>query len=146
MAMIRAHGIESRVLVLGFQPDVLSLEKAADVVVLCSEREPLGTVVLEAMALGKAVIVAASGGLPEMIEGGISGLHCLPGDPASLRDQLWKILRNRDLAASLGDRARATAVQRFALGAHGDALLAIYDELTSGAVTNAAEASATYFA
>jgi glycosyltransferase involved in cell wall biosynthesis len=129
MAEIHRHGIESRVLVLGFQPDVFSLEKAADVVVLCSEREPLGTVVLESMALGRPIIVAASGGLPEMIQDGETGLHCRPGDSISLRDQLSKMLRDRELALQLGSNARLKALERFSLRPHGNALMALYAEI-----------------
>lgn len=117
--------------ILGFQRDVLSLEAAADTVVLCSEQEPLGTVVLESMALGRPVVVAASGGLPEMIEDNLSGLHVVPGDATSLARQLRRLLETPALARELGQNARARAVELFSPQVHAKHLLEVYQELLS---------------
>lgn len=122
-------GIRDRTILLEFQPDIQPFEAAADAIVLCSEREPLGTVVLEGMAMGKPIVVSNSGGLPEMIEHGVTGLHCEPGDAASLAAQIRALIENPRLAKNIGDAARKTAVQRFSFQAHAAALQAIYDEL-----------------
>ena len=125
---LEATGLAARTVVLGFQPDVLPYELAADVIVLCSEREPLGTVVLESMSLEKPVIVAASGGLPEMVEDGFSGLHCIPGDPGSLSKQICRLIEDPALGEALGKRARQEVAVRFSLQAHAESLVGVYQE------------------
>lgn len=122
-------GVKNQTTILGFQADVLSFEAAADAVVLCSEREALGTVVLEAMALGKPVIVAASGGLPEMIEDGVSGLHCVPGDPESLASKLGYLIKHPEVGPAFGRKARARVKEQFSLQSHARRVLAFYDEI-----------------
>lgn len=129
LSAIAQAGLSARTTLAGFQHDVLSFEAAADAVVLCSEREPLGTVVLESMALGKPVIVAASGGLVEMIEDEVSGLHCKPGDPGSLSRQLCRLIESRETCESLGRQARKSAVERFSMDRHARELTSIYAEL-----------------
>ncbi|MBM3745868.1 MAG: glycosyltransferase family 4 protein [Acidobacteria bacterium] len=128
MAELRQGELLARTTTLGFQKDVLSFEAAADAVVLCSEREPLGTVVLESMALGRPIVVAASGGLPEMIQDGVTGLHCAPGSAESLADRLCKLIEEPGLGTTLGQNARQRAVDMFSLEAHGKALAAFYEE------------------
>jgi glycosyltransferase involved in cell wall biosynthesis len=132
---IKILGLADNVTVRTFEADVLSVEQIADVVVLCSEREPLGTVVLESMALAKPIVIANSGGLPEMIDDSVSGLHCLPGNVDSLYLQLKRLLIDRSLAESLGRTARKTAMERFSYSVHADSLLAIYDEVRAAPST-----------
>ncbi|MFN3326903.1 MAG: glycosyltransferase family 4 protein [Bryobacteraceae bacterium] len=128
-SLIDRLGLRRRTIVLGFQQDIHSVEAAADAFVLCSEREPLGTAVLENMALGKPVVVAASGGLVEMVEDEITGLHCQPGDAESLAGEICRLVADRELAHSLGRRARRRAVERFSMREHAEKLQALYSKL-----------------
>lgn len=127
--LIQELDLVRRTTVLEFDPNVLSIESVADAIVLCSEGEPLGTVVLEGMALAKPIIVAASGGLPEMITHGFSGLHCIPGDYRSLADQLSNLIEDRTIRDYLGKNARHVAVERFSLKVHARELLSVYTEV-----------------
>lgn len=131
LSLINDLHLSRRTIVADFQCDVLSYEFAADAVVLCSEQEALGTVVLESMALGKPVIVASSGGLVEMIENGISGLHCVPGDPHSLSEQMCRLIESPAERKRLGEGARKAASERFSLSAHAERLLSFYSELSN---------------
>lgn len=115
---LRSLNLLDATTVLGFQTDVLSLEAAADAVVLCSEGEPLGTVILESMALARPVIVAASGGLPEMIENGGERPPLAPGDPAPLACEIERLILNPAFARELGASARARARMEFSLTNH----------------------------
>jgi glycosyltransferase involved in cell wall biosynthesis len=141
---IQELGLGSRTTLLGFQHDVLSFEAAADTVVLCSEREPLGTVVLESMALGRPVIVAASGGLIEMIEDEVSGLYCQPNDPYSLSKQICRLIESRTLREAFGKRARECAVEVFSMNAHAGRLLSLYQELIESLIYARALPSRTF--
>lgn len=125
---IEQCGISDICTVLGFQEDIRSYEQAADTIVMCSEREPLGTVVLESMALGKPIVVSRSGGLVEMIEDQKSGLHCEAGDPLSLANCLRLLMENPGLRLALGENARKRALEEFSMGRHADRLRSLYDE------------------
>lgn len=129
LGLLHAIGLISRTTVLGFQHDVVPYELAADAVVLCSEGEPLGTAVLESMALGRAIIVTDSGGLPEMIEHDVSGLLCPPGDPDSLASRICALIESPATRQRLGAAACAEVQKRFSVEANARALMSVYCEL-----------------
>ncbi len=78
------------------------------VLVVPSRREPWGRVAAEAMAVGVPVVAASSGGLPELVEDGVSGLLYPPGDVGSLVERVGRIADDPDLRERLvaGGRAR----------------------------------------
>lgn len=127
---LEQRGIRGITRLIDFEADIASFELAADVIVLCSEDEPLGTVVLEGMALGKPVVVSNSGGLPEMVEHGKSGLHCTPGSADSLKRQILALAANRDFGRELGQNARERVVSQFSFRAHAKRLRDLYSDLT----------------
>jgi glycosyltransferase involved in cell wall biosynthesis len=94
---------------LGFvsQQKLSLLYERAAVVVLASSREGLPNVVLEAMAHGKTVIATPVGGIPTVIEDGVTGLLVPVGDAVALRAALERVLGDQVLRARLGRAARA---------------------------------------
>lgn len=78
---------------------------AMDIVANCSVGEPFGTVLLEAMALGKPLVAAASGGPLEIVEDGMSGLFVPPDDPVALANALKRVLGDEELARTLSSGA-----------------------------------------
>jgi glycosyltransferase involved in cell wall biosynthesis len=91
--------------------------------------ELLGLAALEAMASGTPVVCSRIGGLPEVVEHGVTGLLVEPGDGDGLRDALDELVRDRALAARLGRNARERALERFTWDACAMRCLAAYDEL-----------------
>jgi glycosyltransferase involved in cell wall biosynthesis len=87
------------------------------------------TVVLEGMAMGKAVIATATRGWAGVINDGVDGLLVPPGDPAALREALSRVLGDQNLRARLGRAARQAAVTRFSLRAYADRLQALLAEV-----------------
>jgi glycosyltransferase involved in cell wall biosynthesis len=67
-------------------------------------------VCLEAMACGKPVVVAASGGLPEMVKDGVSGLVFETGDADAMAERTLELCESPALAARLGAQARESVV------------------------------------
>ena len=101
-----------------------------DVLVLPSTMpEPGGLVVLEGMAMARAVIATAHGGPLDLIDDGIDGVLVAPNDPAGLAEAIVELVRDPDLRMSLGRRARAKVEASFSLPSHVAALAATYDEL-----------------
>lgn len=95
--------------------------------------ELLGLSVIEAMASGTPVVCSRIGGLPEVVEDGVTGFLVEPGDVAELRARVEEVLADRELAAALGRRARERVLDRFTWRACAERCLAAYDELVSGA-------------
>jgi len=91
--------------------------------------ELLGLAALEAMASGTPVVCSRIGGLPEVVEHGVTGLLVEPGDVRGLHDALERILRDRALAARLGRNARERALERFTWDACARRCIAAYEEL-----------------
>lgn len=108
---IRQLGLQSRVHLMGHIASPERLIADADVFVMSSQQEGLGTSVLEAMSLGIPVASTTAGGLPEML-GAESGLLVRPSDPEALADAVGRILDNPDLGTRLAEKAR-TRVLRF---------------------------------
>ncbi len=128
MIAVNSLGISEQVRMLGFIPDSKWMITLADAGVLCSENEPLGCFVLEAMAMGRPMLVTRSGGLPEMITEGENGFLFEAGGSDTLAEQLLVLSENRDLAKRLGADARRIAISRFSLEVHSQAIQQVYDE------------------
>jgi glycosyltransferase involved in cell wall biosynthesis len=109
-AQILQLGLEGRVHLMGHvvSPERLIVE--ADVFVMSSRQEGLGTSVLEAMALGIPVASTTAGGLPEMLGAG-SGLLVPPSDPRALSDAVARILENVEVGAGLAEKARSSVLE-----------------------------------
>ena len=78
----------------------------ADVFVLPSRSDAMPNALLEAMAAGLPIVAAAVGGIPELIEDGVTGLLVPPDDPASLADAVCRLLADPALAARVAEAAR----------------------------------------
>jgi glycosyltransferase involved in cell wall biosynthesis len=91
--------------------------------------ELLGLVVLEAMASGTPVVCSAVGGLPEVVQQGLTGFLIEPGNVDELGERLAELLGNRALARRMGENARALALERFTWEACADRCLSAYEEL-----------------
>jgi glycosyltransferase involved in cell wall biosynthesis len=112
-AHAEALGLASRVRFLGQRSDVGDLLAASDVVVLPSRREGLGVAALEAMAAGRPVVASAVGGLADAIADGRTGLLVPPARPAPLAAALERLLRDREMRATLGAAGAQRIADRF---------------------------------
>ena len=87
---------------LGQVRDIPALLTRAGVFTLCSLTEGVSLTILEAMALRRPVVASAVGGIPEMIEDGLTGLLVPPRDPEALATAIVRLLRDHSLADTLG--------------------------------------------
>ncbi len=94
------------------------LRRAAVVVVPSVWWENLPYAVIEAQALGRAVVASRTGGIPELIESGVDGLLVPPGDASALADAVRQLLSDPALARRLGDAASARVRARHDLDHH----------------------------
>jgi glycosyltransferase involved in cell wall biosynthesis len=98
---------------LGFVPhdEAQRLLSRAAVVVLPSHREGLPIVLLEAMARGRAIVATPVGGIPSLVEDGVTGLVVPKGDAEALRGAITRLLGNPALRRKLGAAARARVAE-----------------------------------
>jgi len=125
-AQIHRLGLENKVRLLGYTSDVATLLSECDVFVLYSRWEGFGLAVVEAMASGLPVVVANVPGLNEIVRGEQDGgILVPPGDKVALADALRRLIRDPDLCAELGNRARSRASE-FQISATIDAYVDLY--------------------
>ena len=91
--------------------------------------EPFGMTVTEAMMRGTAVVASGIGGLVEIVEPGVTGLHAPPGDVPALAQALTQLLSNPSLAEAMGAKARERALEHFDLSHFAVRFEALYESL-----------------
>ena len=112
--------------------DIIQLLTHALAFACPSVYEPLGIVNLEAMACQTAVVASRVGGIPEVVNGGVTGLLVPPDDPASLSDALNMLLRDPGRADAMGRAGRERAVTEFSWDTVAAQTAALYAELSAG--------------
>ena len=106
----RDAGIAQDVLFLGEQHDLVPYLSAADVFLLPSAQESFGLAALEAMACEVPVVASRVGGLPEIIEDGVTGFICDQDAPDEMADRTAMLLTDRARRQQMG-RAAAEVVR-----------------------------------
>ena len=120
----RELALEGRVHLLGHIPDPAGLVADANLFVMSSCEEGLGTAVLDAMALGIPVASTTAGGLPEMLQDG-AGVLAPPQDPQGLAEAVARLLAEPGLGRAVSERA-SVAVQRFTSARMAEAVRSVY--------------------
>lgn len=128
---VRAHGLEGTLHATGYRQDADALLAAADVVVLSSREEGMGSVLLDALFLGKSIAATRAGGIPEVIEHGVTGLLSPVSDSSALGAQIASLLEDRPFAARLASAARTRAGD-FSIERLTDRTVAVYERVLSG--------------
>jgi starch synthase len=113
------------------KPDVIQLLTHALLFACPSVYEPLGIVNLEAMACATAVVASRVGGIPEVVDEGVTGLLVPPDDPASLADAMNMLLRDPGRADAMGSAGRERAVNEFSWDAVAAQTAELYAELVA---------------
>jgi glycosyltransferase involved in cell wall biosynthesis len=123
-----AGGVATLLRFAGVTHDVSSYLRAADVFVLPSKREGLPVALLEAMSCGLACIASRlPGSTDAIIDDGVNGVLCEPGNVKELAGALAALLPDRERRARLGDAARATIAAKYSSATVADRWLEAYD-------------------
>ena len=111
------------------QATVIEWLRRASVVVLCSHSEGMPLSLMEAGACELPVVATRVGGIPELVEDGVTGLLTPPGDAAALADALQRLLADPALRATMGQAARRRIAANFSLAAQVDSLQALWSRV-----------------
>ena len=128
---IKQLALAKRVLLPGFREDVMSLMKSADLFVMASVTEGLGSAVLDAMAMGHAVVGTRAGGIPEAVVPDETGLLVEPADAKALAAAIVRLLKDAALRKQLGEAGRARVTEQFGVDRLVDGTLEAYKRIAS---------------
>ncbi len=121
--------IADRVHIVGFQDPVQPFLAALDLYVHPALMEGFGIAVVEAMAMGKAVVATTTGGLPEVVAQGETGLLVPPGDVESLAATVVLLLKDKARREQMGRSGTARAHEHFSLDASVAQVEQLYGEI-----------------
>jgi glycosyltransferase involved in cell wall biosynthesis len=112
--------IKSEVIFTGYRTDIPELIAAMDIFVLPSLEgyEAFGRVVIEAMAMSKPVVATRSGGVPEIVEDGVTGIMISPGDAEAMAEAIVSLLKDEERAKQMGLEGRQKAERFYDLRTH----------------------------
>jgi N-acetyl-alpha-D-glucosaminyl L-malate synthase BshA len=129
----REQGSCDRILFAGSTTSIEEVLVGADLFLLPSETESFGLAALEAMSCEVPVIATDVGGLPEVVEDGVTGFLRPVGDVDAMADAALSLLENRDRLRQFGEAARRQAVERFSEAAVVERYRELYRRVASGA-------------
>ena len=127
-ALAARLGIASKVVFAGRRDDMPAVYASLDIVALPSFQEAMPMCLLEALAAGRPVVATAVGAVPKVIVPGVTGLLCEPGDARGLAMSLLRLLRDPELARTMGMHGRAHVARHFAAEVVGRSYLGLYQE------------------
>lgn len=111
--LVKELGLQEKVLLLGNQRHVADFLSISDLMLLLSEKESFGLVVLEAMACKVPAIGTNTGGIPEVIIDGETGFICEIGDTETISAKAIQILSDEKLHKKMGEASLHRARKYF---------------------------------
>ena len=113
--LVKIFRMEERFTWLDWTEDTASLLAALDVFVSASHTESFGLAILEAMAIGCAIVATGTEGANELLQTNVSGKIVPMKDPVRLADAVGAVLSDENLRQTLGVNAQARAKEKFGL-------------------------------
>jgi len=125
----RSLGLEDCVSFLGHCDNVPWLINELDVIVCASHVEPFGRCLIESMACEKPVVATSVGGIPEVVENGVTGIVVKPHAPHELANAVMTLLDQEDLRRGMGQAGRNRVLKMFTQDSHIHQVLQVYENL-----------------
>lgn len=127
--LARKYGITQNVVFLGLRDDVKHILAISDLFVLASRYEGFGLVLLEAMAMRVPVIATGVGGVPEIIDDGVTGILARHGRPDEFAAGITELLQNSEKAGRIASAGRQIVTRDFSLAKMVDGFENLYLKL-----------------
>jgi len=119
---------KQKISLLGYRNDVPNVLASLDVLALPSHaHEGIPQIILQAQAMARAVVATTVGGIPEVIEDGVTGLLVPPRNPKALAEKIGTLLADPALRMHLSQAAPAKIEKHHSLNAMGERLLELYE-------------------
>lgn len=128
-ARLAAAGLTDRFVFTGWRSDAPHVMRAMDAVVVATlTPEPAALALMETMAVGRPIIASRTGGTPELVSDGETGLLFEPGRADDLAERVCQVLEDGAMAARLGEKGRALVVARFSRRQHFAQIERVYEQ------------------
>jgi mannosyltransferase len=130
-ARVAAAGLQSRIVILGELP-IEAVERwyqRLTIYAFTSRKEGFGLTLIEAMAVGAALVASRAGAAELVLEDGDTGVLVPPGDADALKAALEPLLRDPAAAVAMGARARKRVMTTFSLDAEANGIAGVYRTL-----------------
>lgn len=121
-------GVSGQVHWTGKVKDVGEVLRRSHVSLTCSTEDPIPRTTIEAMAVGLPVVAAESGGVPEIIDDGETGLLVPPNDPEAIASAVQGLLASHGRTEHMRRRAYETVYRRFDGHRYADEMVALFEE------------------
>ncbi len=125
--IVRDMGLDDKIIFLGKRRDIPRIMASFDIFVHMSEVETFGMVLIEAMAMGKAVVARNVGGIPEVVSEGETGY--LVNDNDEFSNRVIELVNCEDLRNKFGNRGLEVVKNKFVVEALGRNLADIYSKI-----------------
>ncbi len=128
---IAAAGLPSRIVITGELPieEVQRRYQRLTIYAFTSRNEGFGLTLIEAMAVGAALVASRAGAAELVVEDGVTGVLTPPGDVDALAAALEPLMRDPAAAALMGERGRARVLAKFSLDAEASRIAEVYRSL-----------------
>jgi mannosyltransferase len=128
---IEAAGLASRIVITGELPiaEVQRWYKRLTIYAFTSRNEGFGLTLIEAMAVGAALVASRAGAAELVVEDGVTGVLIPPGDVDALAAALEPLMRDAASALAMGGRARQRMLEKFSLDAEAEGIARVYRTL-----------------
>jgi glycosyltransferase involved in cell wall biosynthesis len=113
--LAHGRGLARSVLFLGYQEDVARWYAACDVIVLTSANEGTPVTLIEALAAGRPVVATRVGGVPDVVEEGVTGFLVRPGDTHAVAERLALLAADPERRRRMGAAGREGVLERYAV-------------------------------
>jgi mannosyltransferase len=128
---IEAAGLQARIVMTG-ELDIGEVQRwyqRLTIYAFTSRNEGFGLTLIEAMAVGAALVASRAGAAELVVEDGVTGVLTPPGDVDALVAALEPLMRNPALAAAIGEHGRARVLEKFSLDAEANRIAEVYRTL-----------------
>ncbi|MCZ6689936.1 MAG: glycosyltransferase [Planctomycetota bacterium] len=129
--LVKSSAVEDRFLLLGLCRDIPTFLSSVDIYVQASIREGFPNAILEAMAARLPVVATSVGGIPEIVQDGVTGILVPSDRPAEMAEAILSLLADAKSSKAMGEAGRASVEQDFTLPSMIDAHARLYRELIS---------------
>ena len=127
--LVKELDLEEHIVFTGYRRDVLEITRLFDVAVIPSLTEGFGRTVAEAMSLGVPVIATNVGGIPEIIEDGISGFLVPPAEPVNCANKIIELAKDDRKRREIGISGRKRIKEHFSVSKMIEGIQTVYEEI-----------------
>ena len=127
--MVRAGGLEGRIVFAGRKTNMPAVYASLAIVVLPSVSEGMPMTIIEALAAGRPVVASRVGAIPTLIRHGETGLLVEPRDASALGDAIRQLLRDKAQRLQFGQQGQKQVHEQFSVENMAGRYRAIYDEV-----------------